>query len=450
MNNELLRKLPKVDDLAMKCANQIIKNSKEKDGRKADPSLFVPYAREIIDNLRKEIIDGKVNELPKEDEIIACVIKESDRAKKPNLRRLINGTGIVLHTNFGRSVLSPEAAQNVYEVATGYSNLEYDIDEGGRGSRYSHVEELITKLTGTESALVVNNNAAAVMLMLHGLGYGKNMIISRGELVEIGGSFRVPAIMEISGVKLKEVGCTNRTRIDDYEEAIDAETSALLKVHTSNFVMKGFTEETGIPQLHTLAESRNIPLIFDLGSGELSHIDKEADVISFSADKLLGGPQAGIICGRKKYIDILKKDNLIRTLRVDKMCLAALETTLHQYLEGRNSEIPTVSMLGMTVSKLEERYEMLEKLLRKDNTRSFEKIYTKTQTGGGSRPGIDMDDICIGIKVLGMSAEDIATALRKKPDCPIIGRIHEDRFLISLRTLLKEDFAVLAEAVNRL
>lgn len=449
MNNELLRALPKVDDLAAKCA-EYVNNMEEKDGHTADPSLFVPSVRDVVDNLRTLILAGSITELPSDQDIITDVIDKFAYSKRPGLRRLVNGTGIVLHTNFGRSVISREAAENVFEVATAYSNLEYDIDKAERGSRYSHVEELITRLTGTESALVVNNNAAAVMLILHGLGYGHNMVISRGELVEIGGSFRIPAIMEISGVRLKEVGCTNRTGIEDYEEAVDEETAALLKVHTSNFIISGFTKEAGIKELHELAVKKDIPLVFDLGSGELKDIDVDADVISFSADKLLGGPQAGIICGRRKYIDILKKDNLIRTLRVDKLCLAALEVTLRQYLEGREKDIPTVSMLQLSREELEERFNRLEGLLKKDNTRSFDKIYTNTQTGGGSRPGVLLDDVCLGVEVSEYSPDELAKKLRINEKCPIIGRIHEGKYLISVRTLLDGDYEVVADAINEL
>ena len=453
MNNDLLRKIPRVDDI-MKIAG---KDSLEM----TNPSLLLRSSREVLDELRKDILEENITEIPKTSVIAEMIRKRMNNNSKNSLCKVINGTGITLHTNLGRSVIDKIAAQAAYDAAVNYTNLEYDLETGNRGSRYSHVEKYICEITGCEAAVAVNNNAAAVMLIMHALGYGKNMVISRGELVEIGGSFRIPSVMEIAGVTLREVGCTNRTHIADYENAIDENTAAILKVHQSNFVIKGFTEDVNLDGLHKISKEKSIPLIYDLGSGDVEEIKKitgDYDLLCFSGDKLLGGPQSGIICGCKKYIDLIKKDNLIRTLRLDKMTLAALEVTLQHYILGEEQLIPTVNMLNMTVEQMEEKYNsFVNTLYELENVKDagtptkfrVRKVITTTKTGGGSRPEEELSDVCISLKVYDYSEDELALALRKN-EPPIIGRISEGEFLLSMRTIFEDDFTLVAQGLMRL
>lgn len=456
MNKELLRSLPKVDDMVMKCTD-FFKNDEKKDElMKVDPSFLTHSVRKVIDGLRHEILEEKLNIMPSDEDIIVLVEKELMQAEDFNLKKVINGTGITLHTNLGRAPLCREAVEQMTLVASGYSNLEYDLKSGGRGERYSHFEKLVTDLTGTEAALAVNNNAAAVMLVLHALGYGKNMVISRGELVEIGGSFRIPAVMEVSGVTLREVGTTNKTRMSDYQEGINADTAALLKVHTSNFIIQGFTESVSVSELKQVSEAYDIPVIYDLGSGDLASFEEasKADVICFSGDKLLGGPQAGIICGKKKYIDKIKKDSLLRALRLDKMTIAALEATLKKYAQSKEDEIPTNVMLNLTKEELEKKYEALfqKMALRMQDRGAFRvsMIETATEVGGGSKPGVVLDDICMGFDLEEYTAGELATAFRMNEPVPVIGRIHDDMFMISLRTVDESEYDAIIDALMKL
>lgn len=456
MNKELLRSLPKVDDMVMKCTD-FFKNDEKKDElMKVDPSFLAHSVRKVIDGLRHEILEEKLNIMPSDEDIIVLVEKELMQAEDFNLKKVINGTGITLHTNLGRAPLCREAVEQMTLVASGYSNLEYDLKSGGRGERYSHFEKLVTDLTGTEAALAVNNNAAAVMLVLHALGYGKNMVISRGELVEIGGSFRIPAVMEVSGVTLREVGTTNKTRMSDYQEGINADTAALLKVHTSNFIIQGFTESVSVSELKQVSEAYDIPVIYDLGSGDLASFEEasKADVICFSGDKLLGGPQAGIICGKKKYIDRIKKDSLLRALRLDKMTIAALEATLKKYAQSKEDEIPTNVMLNLTKEELEKKYEALfqKMALRMQDRGAFRvsMIETATEVGGGSKPGVVLDDICMGFDLEEYTAGELATAFRMNEPVPVIGRIHDDMFMISLRTVDESEYDAIIDALMKL
>lgn len=456
MNKELLRSLPKVDDMVMKCTDFFENEEKKDELMKVDPSFLTHSVRKVIDGLRHEILGEKLNIMPSDEDIIVLVEKELIQAEDFNLKKVINGTGITLHTNLGRAPLCREAVEQMTLVASGYSNLEYDLKSGGRGERYSHFEKLVTDLTGTEAALAVNNNAAAVMLVLHALGYGKNMVISRGELVEIGGSFRIPAVMEVSGVTLREVGTTNKTRMSDYQEGINADTAALLKVHTSNFIIQGFTESVSVSELKQVSEAYDIPVIYDLGSGDLASFEEvsKADVICFSGDKLLGGPQAGIICGKKKYIDKIKKDSLLRALRLDKMTIAALEATLKKYAQSKEDEIPTNVMLNLTKEELEKKYEALfqKMALRMQDRGAFRvsMIETTTEVGGGSKPGVILDDICMGFDLEEYTAGELATAFRMNEPVPVIGRIHDDMFMISLRTVDESEYDAVIDALMKL
>ena len=342
MNRELLRRLPKVDEILNdpEVADQIASMPHEQ---------AVDVVRSVLDEKRRAILSGEETseDFVSHDRVMRDVTEHIIFSCRKSLRPVVNGTGVILHTNLGRAELSKKAKQAVAEVADRYSTLEYDPEAGHRGSRHTHVEGIIRKITGAEACMVVNNNAAATMIVLAAIGAGKEMIVSRGELVEIGGAFRIPDIMEQSGATLREVGTTNKTRLKDYENAITENTGALMKVHTSNYRVIGFTEDVPVEDLADLGRKRGLPVIYDLGGGlmvDLSDrgIDEPtveygmksgADVILFSGDKLLGGPQAGIIIGKKKYIDRMKKHPLARILRVDKMTLAGLEATFEQYYD---------------------------------------------------------------------------------------------------------------------
>ena len=372
---------------------------------KVDELLDNENIRELLDNMPRKIIMDAIRE---EVEELRSIIKENSseeaeikkiinnlvnniklRAIEKNiysLKRVVNATGTVIHTNLGRSLINEEIFNNMREIALNYSNLEYDLESGTRGSRYSHVEEIIQELTGGEASMVVNNNAAAVLLALSALVKDKEVIVSRGELIEIGGSFRIPEVLEQSGAKLVSVGSTNKTHLHDYENAINENTGALLKVHTSNYRILGFTSAVDSKELYELKKKYKIPLIEDLGSGVLidlskyglqyeptvgESLDKGVDVVTFSGDKLLGGPQAGIIIGKKEYIDKMKKHPLTRAFRVDKFTISALEATLKYYLDEKKAieNIPTLKMLTMTPEKLDlKAQDLLEKINNKINS----------------------------------------------------------------------------------
>lgn len=466
MNKELLKAIPQVDVLIRE-AKEILLNESMEKGQSSqgeiDLSLLTHTVREKVDTLRREILEGEVDSENLKEDLISGVINDYYLLSKPILRKVINATGIVLHTNLGRAPLSREAADAAYDAATAYSNLEFNIETGKRGQRYDNVEGLVCRLTNAESALVVNNNAAAVMLILHALGYKKNMVISRGELVEIGGSFRIPAVMEISGVSLKEVGCTNKTYIEDYESAIDEDTAAILKVHTSNFAMLGFTHEASVKELVDLGKKKNIPVIYDMGSGSIDELQSEANICCVSGDKLLGGPQCGVIYGDKLYLDLIKKDNLLRALRVDKMTLAALEATLRAYENNEKEKLPVNRLLHKSIDDMEKAYERITAGIRNcpdlsDGEMDCEpghrgmmlsKVYSDSYIGGGSKPLEKLDNVCICLKDEEYEAEKIAKFFRSF-DIPIIGRIHEDGFLLDLRCIEMEDEQIITDAINRM
>jgi len=447
---ELLGKLPKVDALLR---SPHLAETVEKYGERAAAQAI----RQEVDTLRREILAGSRRKLPEEEILCTTIARRAAENDLPHFRRVINGTGILLHTNLGRACLSEAAAKAVYDAARGYSNLEYDLEKGSRGSRYSHVEGILCRLTGAESALVVNNNAAAVLLVLSALTAGGEVIVSRGELVEIGGSFRVPEIMESCGAQLKEVGATNKTHLADYERAINGDTKALMKVHTSNYRIVGFSETPDLSELVRLGHAKGLPVIEDLGSGCLVDLNRFGihdeptvqdsiragiDVVSFSGDKLLGGPQAGIILGKRKYLDILKKHPLNRAMRVDKMTLAALEATLRSYEAEHESEIPVLSMLGASPAELKAKAEKLCKMLAEAGIGS-EVVPTRGQVGGGSVPTKDLPSFAVAFDG---NVNALEETLRRNT-APIIGRIHEGKFLLDVRTLFESDFPVIVEAL---
>jgi L-seryl-tRNA(Ser) seleniumtransferase len=385
-----------------------------------------------------------------------------------NLQTVINAAGVVVHTNLGRSCLAQAAIDHLATVAGSYSNLEFDLSRGRRGSRYSAVEDLLCELSGAEAAMAVNNNAAAVLLCLDTLARGKEVIISRGELVEIGGSFRIPDVMIKSGAVLKEIGTTNRTHLRDYENAVGSNTGLLLKVHTSNYAIVGFTATVPLADLVRLGATFNLPVMEDLGSGNFIDLSRYglaaeptvqhsvasgADVITFSGDKLLGGPQAGLIVGRKRIIDRIKSNPLTRALRIDKLTLAALEATLRLYRDESQAtqQIPTLRMLIATRPEIERRARQLLEVLK---TLSEKRLHVDlcdlpSQAGGGALPMLLLPSCGVSIRVEGLSANGIEAALRRQRPA-IIGRIENDLFLMDARTIVDEELPLIAVAFQRL
>lgn len=451
VNSQLLRQIPKVDDLL-----RLLQLS-ELD---CPHPVLTEAVRETIEQLRQQILAGETPSLDPES-ICSAILHLVQKKTTMSLRPVINATGIVLHTNLGRAKLSDKAVEAIRSVAQDYNTLEYNLEKGARGSRYAHVENLIAKITGAEAAMVVNNNAAAVMLVLSTMVKGKEVITSRGELVEIGGAFRVPEIMQQSGGTLVEVGTTNKTHLSDYVNAINENTGALLKVHTSNFKIMGFFEEVTLEQMVELGHQKNIPVIYDLGSGAmirlsdygiqdepnvLDSVKSGADVVSFSGDKLLGGPQAGIIVGRKKYLAPIKSNPLIRALRVDKMTLAALEATLILYRDGRAPEIPTVAMLSADPDRLRAKAIRLLDALEGCPAR-ITLSETASPVGGGSMPDVRLSGWVVEIAPEAENVDTFLARLREQSPA-VLGYIREDRACFDPRTIRSEDLDETARLIK--
>lgn len=462
MNSKLLRKLPKVDELLM-------------DERVAEASCnllreqVVDVIRTVIETVRREIInsDEELDENCVSYDLVADKVIEAVRhSHVKSLRRVINGTGVVLHTNLGRAKLSKSAMDAVAEVADKYSTLEYDPVKGGRGSRHVHVEKIIEKITGAEAAMVVNNNAAATMICLAAMGRGKEMVISRGELVEIGGSFRIPEIMEESGAHLAEVGTTNKVKLSDYKNKINENTGALMKVHTSNYKIIGFTEEVPLKELVKLGREENLPVIYDMGSGLMINLRDYgieeptvreamadgADIILFSGDKLLGGPQGGVIIGKKKYIDMMKSHPLARILRVDKMTLSAMEATFKEYYDDENAKekIPVLSMLTRSEEKLKNDAEKLLEMIKKEAPALDAKVEaTEDVVGGGSAPATVLKGYSVSVQWNEASSQEIERRLRMDA-LPIIVRINHDKVLFDVRTIAEDEYRIIADRLKRI
>lgn len=451
---ELLRGLPKVDPIL----ESIIGKELTKEFTRERVKLAL---RDSLSFYREEILNKKRVEKVTEIEVIDKAEKILKQSFDRSLKKVINATGIVIHTNLGRSILSEKSVDAIIDVAKNYSNLEYDLKEGKRGSRYSHVEEILNKLIGCEASLVVNNNAAAVMLILNEISKGKEAIISRGELVEIGGSFRIPDVMEYSGAVLKEVGTTNRTHIKDYENAINENTGVLLKVHSSNYKIIGFTKEVSSVELAQIGKENNVITYEDLGSGVLLNlpmiskektvkdsVDAGIDIVSFSGDKMLGGPQAGIIVGKKVYIDKLKKNPLTRALRVDKFTLAALETTLLEYLKEETviKNIPTLSMITESLESLKARAnKFLEKLSVLENY-NFSLKEDVSFVGGGSMPEQELKTYVVEI-TCSVSSNELEKRLRNYK-VPIIVRISKNKVLLDIRTIREAEYKIIVQALK--
>jgi L-seryl-tRNA(Ser) seleniumtransferase len=387
-------------------------------------------------------------------------------AMQPNLRRVVNATGVVIHTNLGRSLLAPEAVENLSVVASRYSNLEYDLDRGRRGSRYMAVRDLLCEITGAEDAMVANNNAGAVLIGLETIAKGRTVVVSRGDLVEIGGSFRIPDIMAKSGAVLKEVGTTNRTHLRDYEHAIDANVGLLLKVHWSNYSIVGFTAQVPLRELVELGARHGIPVMEDLGSGTFidfarygllkeptvqASVSSGADIVTFSGDKLLGGPQAGILVGRRKIIETIRKNPLNRALRIDKLTLAALESTLRLYRDEAQAvaAIPTLRMLTEPEDAIQARAEDLARRLQglADPRLHIEIVRLASKAGGGSLPLLELPSRCLKVRIDGLTANRLELKLRFN-EPPIIGRIEDDAFLIDARTLQADEGPIIASVLK--
>jgi len=432
-------------------------------------ALVLKALRAVLDRLRAAALQGALPEDAfSEGPLVAALEHELALLHAPSLKRVINGSGIVIHTNLGRSILPERAREALNNIAFSYSNLEFDLAAGERGSRYSHVEALICELTGAEAAIVVNNNAAAVLLALTALANGREAVVSRGELVEIGGSFRIPDVMRLSGVTLKEVGTTNRTHAKDYRGAVTPDTALFLKVHCSNFAVVGFTAEVTAAELVALGAEAGVPVLADMGSGNLvdfggrlpceeptvqEFVRAGVDVITFSGDKLLGGPQAGLIVGKKAFIEPMKKHQLLRALRMDKLTLATLEATLGLYRDERAAlnEVPTLRMLTIPYPELAERARRLVRRLKRRLPEAVSLALTEgfSQAGGGTLPLLNLPTLLIEVRREGLSPNDIEAALRGF-SVPVIGRISRGSFLIDPRTLLDQDLDDLAAALATL
>jgi L-seryl-tRNA(Ser) seleniumtransferase len=424
--------------------------------------------RNVLAALRIDSLNGTLAAAVDEDHLCGLIVKELENIVTPSLHPVVNGTGVVIHTNLGRSLLSKSACRQIQEVAERYSNLEMDMATGARGERYTHVESLLCELTGAEAAIVVNNNAAAVLLALSGMAAGKEVVVSRGELVEIGGSFRIPDVMRLSGGILKEVGTTNRTHLKDYQAAISEETALFLKVHTSNFSVVGFTAEVTIDQLVQCGREKGIPVMADIGSGSLLDLSKYGitgetpvqeylkagvDILTCSGDKMLGGPQAGIILGKRKIISMLRKEQLLRALRIDKMTLAALEATLRLYRDERDAvaEIPTLRMLTVQPAVLKAKATSYIRRLRPKipSTVTLTVVAGNSQVGGGSLPTLDLPTFLMAIAAEGWSPQQIDSTFRLCKT-PVMGRINKGQYLLDLRTLQDVDIPALVDAMSKL
>ncbi|MBS3907100.1 MAG: L-seryl-tRNA(Sec) selenium transferase [Syntrophaceae bacterium] len=462
---QVLRKIPSVDD--------ILSRKEILDLLSVHPRAVVVEAiRRGLGRLRKEILNrdnlsGDEEALLSFKNIFPLFQKEIDLQVQPRLRRVINATGIVIHTNLGRAPLHPLAINHMVKVAKAYSNLEYDLALGERGDRHFHVEEILCRLSGAESALVVNNNAGAVLLCLNTLSEGREVVISRGELVEIGGAFRIPDVMKRSGAFLREVGTTNRTHLNDYQRAISPQTGLLLKVHTSNFKVMGFTSDVSLAELVQMGRERHLPVMEDIGSGcfvDLTQygMEKEptvqdavrtgVDVVTFSGDKLLGGPQAGIILGKKDILESIKVNPLLRALRIDKLTLAALESTLFLYLDEKRAmeEIPTLQMLGLDMRKLKRRGNRLLKRLQEKVKKGVQFTLREdvSQVGGGALPLQELPTIILSVKSSDRSVNSLEQGLRKA-DPPIISRISKDELVFDMRTVFDEEIPILAQGIEK-
>jgi len=452
-----LREIPSVDDL--------LKRPKMAElAQRAGREFTVEIIRRVLADLREQAGQGNESMSVDAANIEMQIAQRIEQELAPSLRSVINATGVVLHTNLGRAPIGKLAAEHLAATAARYSNLEYDLAAGARGKRDAHTNKLLAELVGAEAAIVVNNNAAAVFLVLHTLAKGAEVIVSRGELIEIGDGFRIPDIMTESGAELREVGTTNRTRITDYERAVTERTRLLLRVHPSNFRIVGFTKRPGLEELVELGRRHKIPVAEDLGSGCLADLSKAGidepvartsiqagvDIVTFSGDKLLGGPQAGIIAGKKDIVERIRRNPLFRALRVDKLTIAVLEVTLRAYRKGAWEEIPALNMIRMSAPAIEKRAtEFVARIagtIPKDA--KLEIRQGSSVIGGGSTPDQKLPTSLISIVSRRHSAVELEERLRRpNTGTPVIARIEEDRLLMDLRTVFVDEEAPLAQAL---
>src|SRR5438094_1011750 len=457
---ELLRKIPSVDELLLQPRLAAL-------SKRADRNLVVEVTRAALADLRARITgDSNWTAISLDSASVEELI--SDKVEKilsPSLQPVINATGVILHTNLGRAPLPETVVDEFRRTATQYSNLEYDLEAGARGKRDVHTSELLTRLTGAEAAVVVNNCAAGVLVTLAALARGGEVIVSRGELIEIGDGFRIPEIMEQSGAILREVGTTNRTHVGDYEKAINEKTRVLLRVHPSNFKVTGFTDKPSLEELVALSQRRQIPLVEDLGSGCLvdlaeqgiteptvrQSVEAGVGIVTFSGDKLLGGPQAGIIAGKKDLIARVRRHPLFRALRVDKLAIAALEATLGAYLRAAWDEIPVMRMIRMTPEELKRRAENFIRELRPElplDEVEIEVVDGASLAGGGSTPTQSLPSKVIRIASVRYSAAKLEQRLRRAPaGTSVIARVEDDRLALDLRTVFPEQEPLLVKTL---
>lgn len=444
----LLKSIPKVD--------KFITNKAFEGFSK---SLITKISKDKIAKLREDILQEKVSFID-ENSLASEVIKEYKNITSSSLKPLINATGVIVHTNLGRSLLDKQTLQKAIQIATSYNNLEYDLQKGQRGERYEHITKSLKELLACEDALVVNNNASAVFLILNTFCKQKEVIVSRGELVEIGGSFRVPEVMSQSGAILKEIGTTNKTHLRDYENAICEKTSMLMKVHKSNYEIVGFSSEVKFEDISKLAKEQNLIDYYDMGSGNIDELPfglsknepsiKELmklnpSLLSFSGDKLLGSVQAGIIVGKKELIEKIKKNQLLRMLRVDKITLALLEESVNLYLKNELDKIPTLKMLNTSIEVLETRAKKVQESLQ--NILKTKVLSTKTVVGGGTTPNKEIPTIALSLEFKDFKANKIEAILRENL---IISRIENDKVLLDFRTILEEDLEKLANILKEI
>lgn len=457
--NERLRHLPAVHTI-------LDSDEGVKLAQKYGRDRVVDASHSVLELWRKKLKDNKTLALPDSASIIIQIREYLLSVNQSCLKRVINGTGIILHTNLGRAVLGDNVRQAVVQAACHYTNLEYNLKEGKRGSRYAYIEKLLTQLTGAEGALVVNNNAAGVLLTVSTLAGGKEAIVSRGELVEIGGSFRLPEVLKLGGAKLVEVGTTNRTYTADYRKVMSLNTAMILKVHTSNYRITGFTKAVSRKALVELAQEANIPLVEDLGSGSLLDlrpyglkgetpvydiISQGVDIVTFSGDKLLGGSQAGIILGKKKYLEAMKQNQLLRALRVDKLSLSALQATLEEYLNKETlfEHLPIYQMLTRSLETLKKKaQDICGKLGSLDDHMIIKAVPTKGFMGGGSLPEQIIPSWGIAMKFINKSLTETERYFRNF-ETPVIGYIAKDYFIIDLRTLLPGDEEIIIRGIKK-
>lgn len=444
----LLKSIPKVDKFIMNEAFEGLSRT-----------LITKIAKKTLEELRNDILNNKIEKID-ENTLINEVLDSYKDLTSPSLKSLINATGIIVHTNLGRSLLDEESLTKAIKIATTYNNLEYDLKKGKRGERYEHITKSLQALTSCEDAIVVNNNASAVFLILNTFCKNKEVIVSRGELVEIGGSFRVPEVMNQSGAKLKEIGTTNKTHLRDYENAICEKTSMLMKVHKSNYSIEGFSSEVSFEDIVKIAQQNSLIDYFDMGSGHIIdlpyNLNKDEpsildimkykpSLLSFSGDKLFGSVQAGIIIGKKELIAKIKKNQLLRMLRVDKITLALLEETLNSYLKNELDSIPTLKMLNTKIETLEQRANNLKE--KCENFIKCEVIKTSTMVGGGTTPNKKIPTIALTLEYKNYKPNKLEEILRKNS---IISRIENDKVLLDFRTILESDCKKIEEILKNL